>query len=237
MVGELGDLKKKPPRRPPAARTSRNYDSPIAQRILEVALPQFAERGFDNVTVRGLARDAGLELPSIYYQFRDKRELYLKCWEEVVAKGNEGPLRALKKNAPPEVRLYLFLVETAAVTLHRPHLVKFIMRQLLEGDSEGLHLINDGVMHDLFDRLLATIEEATGRPATMLGPIAAYSLNLCMNNFASFGGRMEEDLSEITGTPEALARYVMKMVYPEIAERLAQTEELSGAIQSSGKRP
>jgi AcrR family transcriptional regulator len=150
MVRESGDLRKKPPRRPPAARATRNYDSPIAQRILEIALPQFAERGFDNVTVRGLARDAGLELPSIYYQFRDKRELYLKCWEEVVAKGNEGPLRALKKSGPPEVRLYWFLVETAAVTLHSPHLVKFIMRQLLEGDREGLHRINDVVMHDLF---------------------------------------------------------------------------------------
>ncbi len=212
--------KTKTQRKPAAQRALRNYDSPIAQRIVEVALPQFADRGFNNVTMREIARETGVELPSIYYQFRDKRELYLKCWEQVVINGNEGPRRALTADAPAVVRIFNFWVAVAENTLRQPHLNKFIMRLLLEEDREGLHLIDENAMHDIFERFILTVEEATARPATMRDLVAGYSLSLCMCHFSALGGRMEQDLNGTVGSPEALASFVMRAIYPEIAQRL-----------------
>ncbi len=223
LVGEpktVREPKTKTPRKPAAQRALRNYESPIAQRIVEVALPQFADRGFNNVTMREIAKETGLELPSIYYQFRDKRELYLKCWEQVVINGNEGPRRALTADAPAVVRIFNFWVAVAENTLRQPHLNKFIMRLLLEEDREGLHLIDENAMHDIFERFILTVEEATARPATMRDLVAGYSLSLCMCHFSALGGRMEQDLNGTVGSPEALASFVMRAIYPEIAQRL-----------------
>jgi AcrR family transcriptional regulator len=175
--------------------------------------------------MRGLAHKARLETPSIYYQFKNKRELYLKCWEQVVAHGNEGPWNALHEAGTAEFRIYRFLVEVASVTLHSPHMSKFTMRQLLERDTEGLRFINEAVMHDMFDLLLATLQKATGKPATMREPIAAYALNLCLCQFAALGGRVERDLRDVIASPEALARYVMKVVFPELSAKIGQGAE------------
>jgi AcrR family transcriptional regulator len=217
------DMKKQteaPRRTTAAARKNRDYESPVAKRIMKVALSEFAAHGYDNVTMRGLARKAGLETPSIYYQFRNKRELYLKCWEQVVAEGNEGPWKALNEDGTAEFKIYRFLVEVASVTLQSPHMSKFTMRQLLERDTEGLRFINDAVMHDMFELLLATLQKATGKPATMREPIAAYALNLMLCQFAALGGRVERDLRDVIASPESLARYVMKVVFPDLAAKL-----------------
>ena len=95
------------------------------------------------------------------------------------------------------------------------------MRLLLEEDREGLHLINESAMQDIFERFILTVEEATARPATMRDLVAAYSLCLCMCHFTALGGRIEQDLSGTVGSPEALASYVIKAIYPEIAQRLS----------------
>jgi hypothetical protein len=42
-----------------------------------------------------------------------------------------------------------------------------------------------------------------------------------MCHFTALGGRIEQELSGTVGSPEALASYVIKAIYPEIAQRLS----------------
>ncbi|MCS4540301.1 MAG: TetR/AcrR family transcriptional regulator, partial [Thaumarchaeota archaeon] len=46
------------------------------ERILRVAGRLFAERGFANVSVRDVCREAGTTAPMIYYYFGNKRGLF-----------------------------------------------------------------------------------------------------------------------------------------------------------------
>jgi hypothetical protein len=171
--------KTKAPRKPAAQRALRNMSPRSRNASWRGAAPVHRPRLQQRDDARDRQGDRA-RLPSIYYQFRDKRELYLKGGAQVVINGNEGPRRALTADAPPVVRVFNFWVAVAEVSLKQPHLNKFIMRLLLEEDREGLHLINESAMQDIFERFISTLEEATARPATMRDLVAAYSLCLCM---------------------------------------------------------
>lgn len=59
---------------------------PAARRrsqLLEVALPIFAEKGFDGTSMAELAEAAGVTKPVLYQHFSSKRELYVHLLEEV----------------------------------------------------------------------------------------------------------------------------------------------------------
>ena len=46
------------------------------ERVLDVAASMFAEFGFDGVSMREIARESGCHVPSIYYHFTSKDNLY-----------------------------------------------------------------------------------------------------------------------------------------------------------------
>lgn len=56
----------------------------VKERIREVALKLFAERGFHAVSVRDICRDAGTTLPMVYYYYGNKRGLYDALLEEAI---------------------------------------------------------------------------------------------------------------------------------------------------------
>ena len=60
------------------------------QRILAVALVAFGGSGFDAVTTRRIAQDAGVKLPALTYYFGGKEGLYRACAEDIVARWREG---------------------------------------------------------------------------------------------------------------------------------------------------
>jgi TetR/AcrR family transcriptional regulator, cholesterol catabolism regulator len=49
---------------------------PGANEILSVAAKLFAERGYSNVSIRDVCREAGTTAPMIYYYFKDKKGLF-----------------------------------------------------------------------------------------------------------------------------------------------------------------
>ena len=67
------------------------------ERILNVALEMFRERGYDQTTMREIAREAAVSLGSAYYYFRSKEHLiqgfYARTHEEHLA-ACRGPLLA-----------------------------------------------------------------------------------------------------------------------------------------------
>ena len=60
------------------------------RRILATALAAFGGSGFDAVTTRRIAEDAGVQLPALTYYFGGKQGLYLACANDIVARWREG---------------------------------------------------------------------------------------------------------------------------------------------------
>ena len=51
-------------------------------RLYEVAVNQFSEAGFDNTTMRGIAREAGIAPGAIYYHFDSKESLIFEYYKQ-----------------------------------------------------------------------------------------------------------------------------------------------------------
>ena len=127
--------------------------------ILDTAERHFAERGFEGVSMRHIALDAGLKnQASLYHHFRDKRALY----EAALARGVEpiiGLLAESARLAPPDAREPAARRQTVDAILdrlldyltERPHLPRLIQRAALD-DSHHLRLA--------IAQLLAPIYEA-----------------------------------------------------------------------------
>jgi len=80
-------------------------------RLLKVAARLFGERGFNHVSVRDICREAGTNVASVNYHFRDKLGLYCELIEIVAEGMNRGKIAALEAGAgrPPEEQLRAYI--------------------------------------------------------------------------------------------------------------------------------
>jgi len=60
---------------------------PTSNDILAVAARLFAERGYSNVSIRDVCREAGTTAPMIYYYFKDKKGLFRSAVSEKLSLG------------------------------------------------------------------------------------------------------------------------------------------------------
>lgn len=56
---------------------------PVRKRILDAAVIQFSERGFEGASTRAIAQEAGAAMSSITYQFGGKQGLYLAAADHI----------------------------------------------------------------------------------------------------------------------------------------------------------
>ena len=82
---------------------------PIRDRLIAVAGPAFARRGFEGVSIRDICRDAGASVAAVNYHFGDKQSLYAACLETAQAECNDRTLAAVDPTAPPHERLRGFI--------------------------------------------------------------------------------------------------------------------------------
>jgi AcrR family transcriptional regulator len=86
-------------------------DQSTRERILEVAGPLFAEKGFEGATVRDICEAADANIASVNYHYGGKSKLYM----EVVARAIESRTKlipmdgGLPGDAPPHQRLRAFV--------------------------------------------------------------------------------------------------------------------------------
>lgn len=72
------------------------------QQIARAALEVFSARGYDEATVREIARRAGLAEGTVYLYFRSKRDLLLAAWERLATSAVLPTLRRAEALAPGE---------------------------------------------------------------------------------------------------------------------------------------
>lgn len=193
---------------------------PTRENILRVAIPEFAQKGFDAVSIRQISTLAGISLPTLYFHFGDKRKLYYECCKQVFAEADVGPRDALTSAASAPERIRDFVVALAGSLIDHPHLAKLFNRELLDAGSDVLpHLLEELTMPSV-SLLLATLEEATGRRVGLIEPIMLYGLVTGMVQFANFGGAIEQVLDGLFINRAQLATEVVERLFPDIAAQL-----------------
>ena len=103
------------------------------ERLLEAAIVEFAEHGFDHATVRDICARAGANLNGVNYHFQDKQGLYVAAVRHAHAatKPSDRPLPPT--DATPAERLESFITEllTMAMSAESESAQLLVMREMI----------------------------------------------------------------------------------------------------------
>ncbi len=105
-------------------------------KILEVALAAFAERGYHGATMRDIARRAGVSQSLVQYHFKGKEALWNKVGEETTADfldycaEDSGPERSVEAGVEEALRRYMNYWK------EHPQAFRFNLWRMLEGPPE-----------------------------------------------------------------------------------------------------
>ncbi|MEN6375191.1 MAG: TetR/AcrR family transcriptional regulator [Smithella sp.] len=117
--------------------TAREKPGETAQKILIAARAVFAENGYSGTHVNDIARRAGVNKATIYYQIGDKDTLYANVIHQVVGNIAENLAQAVAKGSSPEDKLAAFIAYMADAVDKNPEIPPIMMREIASG---GMHL-------------------------------------------------------------------------------------------------
>ena len=134
-------------------------------RLLQIALEEFAERGFAGAKVDRIARRARVNKAMIYYHFKSKANLYLTIIREQFAALGEAAATARVPGLPADEQLTRFIDAIAREANARPYFPSLWLREIAEG---GRHIDETVVLalRRVLETLAGILEE--GRRAGTL---------------------------------------------------------------------
>jgi AcrR family transcriptional regulator len=146
-------------------------DNETRSRLLKAAARLFGEHGFNHVSVRAICKEAGSNVASVNYHFRDKLGLYRELIGTVAEGMNRGKIAALDAGAgrPPEEQLRAY-IRGFLHQLLDPNpkedswMEKLIAREMME-PTPALDLIIEKGIKPAGERLNKLVSEVLGLPA------------------------------------------------------------------------
>lgn len=97
----------------------RRYSRPELPTILEVALAQFVEHGYDATTVRTIAREVGVTVPALYYHYENKQAILVALLDRGMTRVISYVDAALDEAGNDPVKRLSLIVE--AIALYMAH--------------------------------------------------------------------------------------------------------------------
>src|ERR671912_256632 len=154
------------------------------ERILEVALALFAERGYEATTMRDVAREAGASLGLAYRYFAAKEEFALALYMRLAEESEEWAREGLAEGTVAERFEAAMLAKLDQVSPHRGSLAALLTRALdpnsrLSTLGEGTAAVREKMV-GVFLEVVRGASDAPGeKQAMQLGSIL-YALHLAI---------------------------------------------------------
>lgn len=147
------------------------YARVIHDRLLEIAIAEFAARGLEGASTRGIAAAAGTAMSSITYHFGGKEGLYLAAADYIAGQIGHHIQPAIDdEGVPPDTtpdaaraRIHAILgrfIEIMAGEQSAPYSL-FIVREQIN-PTEAFERIYGGLMGRILDTLVELVERVTG---------------------------------------------------------------------------
>jgi AcrR family transcriptional regulator len=131
-------------------------------RILHVAGPIFAEKGFQAATVREICQAANVNLASVNYYFGDKETLYIEAVKLARRmRASQVPMPELVNGTPPETRLRIFIrtiVARMAGIEEVSWQSQLMLREMLRPTKACREMV-EAYLRPEFHQLLAILDE------------------------------------------------------------------------------
>lgn len=175
-----------------------------ATRILNAAGPIFAEKGYQNATVRDICSAAGVNLAGVNYYFRDKERLYIETVKRAAQlRIAEAPMPDWPDGTPTATKLRSFIHTMLTRMLgggQAPWQVRLMQREVLQPTSACRELVEEYIKPQ-FDLLRQIISEAVppDTPADARRKIAFSVIGQCLHY------RLSADVIELLVPADELA--------------------------------
>lgn len=145
----------------PRKRAEQERSQATRSTILEAALAEFAEKGFEAASIRSIAERTGFQHPLLTYHYPTKDVLWRAVAEDTFARiRDEWDKRASQEaNLSPLERLRAEYRALFRHTVEFPEFHRF-MRQEASLDNPRLDWVAEAVLRPLIDRLLPQIKAA-----------------------------------------------------------------------------
>jgi AcrR family transcriptional regulator len=114
-----------------------NNPGKTAEKILTAARKTFAEYGYSGTHVDEIARRAGVNKATLYYQIGDKDTLYTNVLHQVLGNIAQSVSQAVAQWKTPEKKLRAYILFIADAVGKNPELPPIMMREVASG---GTHL-------------------------------------------------------------------------------------------------
>jgi AcrR family transcriptional regulator len=183
-------------------------------RILAEATRLFTERGYEAVSLREIARGAGVHLPTIYWLYTDKRDLFEACCRTAM-QVSLNELEGLGKDIDEPHDTLLAMVGALCAS-HIGGSTKIVHRLLLDNDIEMLQQIAPSLTGSkAFKRMLKAIAiiDPDGNSKltafTLFALVAGFIEHLKLIRLAKMGG-------VALRTPDEIARHLLRTVFSNV---------------------
>lgn len=156
-----------------------------AQRILRIAEPLFARKGFNGVSINDIAAAVGGSKANIFHHFPNKKALYLEAIRSACAKFRTE-LDSLEDGAETRRgRLSAMAGRHLGQMFSDPDAIRLILREVFVGEKGIDRSLVAGILHQNFARLVGEIEneQSTGRLRADLDPAMIAVAVIALNNF------------------------------------------------------
>lgn len=145
-----------------------NTDKETRERLLNAAGRLFAERGFKDVSVREICKEADANIAAVNYYFRDKTGLYrevLAHMVDVTWRGEREKLEQDLKGKLPEEKLYVYVRRFVGDLLKDPDARSMVLEKLLNREmvdpSPEFEVVVDKGMRPNFQLLCGIVSEVS----------------------------------------------------------------------------
>jgi len=217
--GSAAKLEKRGPGRPAGERGGEGQEA-----LLEAARSLLAERGLPRVTVREVARRAGVQPALVNYYFGGKEGLLQAVVARVAGQLLAGVAEGAAVEGSVEERMRALVRAVVAVWAREPYAPRLVMDQVLFGDEDTLDAFVDGYARPNLDTIKRLLE--TGVESGEIQPVEPLFLVPSLIGSCLFFFLAERvvarlfDLEEVTPElGEQLADHVVDFLFHGISSR------------------
>jgi AcrR family transcriptional regulator len=175
----------------------------------------FADRGFDAVTTREIAKAAAVTFPVMYRHFADKRALYLTAFGSALASADARYLAVLREAGDPQRRLFAFVSALYEDLLSDPCLSKLMQREILDRDDDGVARLTKSYFLEPYYLVRQDCERLVGKSKAELASIMVYIVTMGFAQFRPIGQTIAKDRPRWK-EPAPVARLILELVFPRI---------------------
>ncbi len=183
--------------------------------ILRLAIPLFAQAGFNGVSMRHVADTVGVSPAALYHHFKDKEELYLETMRYAFA-DKIASFKAMLQAPADALALLETLIRWLAETLHaETDFRKLLQWVLLDADSNRTVRLVKSTFEELFTILQNLNQGFRQRfdphllSISLIGLVVYHFETTAVRKILP-GHRAEHD------QPETLVRHLMQLLRPAL---------------------